>query len=236
MGVWTGDDTRQITVDWKYEFPGKEVLAKWDKPRRTGFNISWYVEDRDRVQKSDLEANEEVWTSKLDMEPLFTSDTYAFVAFVNMAQQALDGKTDHKLMMQHLKEHILDYKLGFGGSRIGRYFCMFGQTQISFDSKVFPTFQAIFNFTYDTTIYKDVSKLALRNGFELFSTLLHCPSHKSMDLVLQEFLLSFQSPRALLQGTTNMINSGLGCHNLCRSADDFCEVKRSSLRFQGICF
>ena len=202
---YTADDlknTRNITVQWKYQFPGKDVLAKWENPKRgTGFNISWHWKNMD-VNQQDEKSGEEIWKiSNPEVKAVFTDDNVNFVAFVNMAQQALEDNMDHLSMMEHLKGHIVSYKLGY---RTGE--CQFGQTKKK-DS--FLKFHAMFNITYDETIYGNISTFALKNGFELYSTLLHCPDHKHMDLFLQEFFSSLSSPRELLQGASNVINSGI---------------------------
>ena len=68
------------------------------------------------------------------------------------------------------------------------------------------------NMTQDTKIYTFVSETALINGFELYSSLLHCPQNKFTDLVLKEFFGYFKNPKALLQSTSNLINSRQAKH------------------------
>ena len=193
-------NTSKITVQWAYQFSGEDVLTKWERPRRTGFNISWSVEGADGMPNNIAYTGEEIWTSKLDMEAIFTDDNVHFVAFVNMAQQALENNYDHVAMLKELREKIASYKLG-DYSRD----CQYGQTT----AHVFRKFSSEFQFSYDTKIHMNVSTLALQNGFELYSTLLHCPSQKHVDLFLQDFFLNFTSPRDLLQGASNMIKSQL---------------------------
>ena len=68
---YTGDklkNTEKIIVQWKYHFPGKDVLAKWERPRRTGFNIAWYVLDEKGQQKEIVTSGEEKWTSNFDLK------------------------------------------------------------------------------------------------------------------------------------------------------------------------
>ena len=84
------NNTEKITVQWKYDFSGMEALVKTERPRRTGFNITWYVQDGEEQDKGIQAAEEQTWTSKLDFEAIFITENAYFVAFVNMAQQALE--------------------------------------------------------------------------------------------------------------------------------------------------
>ena len=206
---YTADDlknTQKITVQWKYQFPGEEVLAKWTKPRRTGFNITWYVQNEEGHQKDTITASEELWTSKLDTVAAYTAENVFFAAFVNLAQQALEENIPHNSMLVHLKNIIAQQKT---------FFCKLGQAEPDLFRSFFCrasgfSFNLLtdFNLTFDTKIYKNISTIALHNGFELYVTLLHCPSHKEIDLFLRDFFLNFTSPRDLLQGASNIINSG----------------------------
>ena len=65
------------------------------------------------------------------------------------------------------------------------------------------------NITFDFTISKKISEVALTNGFELYSAVMNCPPNKYMDLVMKGYFRSFKSPRDLLQGTVNLIYSGI---------------------------
>ena len=50
----------KIIIKWKYHFPGKEVLSMLERPKRTGFSISWHVEDLD-AGNDDLGKGVEEW-------------------------------------------------------------------------------------------------------------------------------------------------------------------------------
>ena len=107
-----------------------------------------------------------------------------------------------------MKDDIISFKLGKRS-----FECEFNQTRPSVFKNFLNNidgfqFVANFNLTYDTIVHENITTVALQNGFELYTTLLHCPSHKFMDLYLQEFFLNFSSPRDLLQGALNMINLG----------------------------
>ena len=74
-------NAKKITVQWKYQFPGKGVLAKWELLKRTGFIMTWYVVDeggqRHGIQKED----KEVWTSRHEVEAIFIDENYQFSCF-----------------------------------------------------------------------------------------------------------------------------------------------------------
>ena len=147
--------------------------------------------------------------------------------FVNLAQQAIETNTCHEAMMKRLREDITTCKLG--SSRRINFFSddsENGQTSPS----IVQDFLSNFNFNSDPAINENVSLLALNNGFELHSILLHCPKHKRMDLFLREFFLSFLSPKDLFQGASNMINSDiLKNHVNIDHLNQFCEQCSPSL-------
>ena len=93
-------DVRKITVQWKYKFPGKDVLARWERPKRTGFSVTWHLEDEKGQTTNVSEEEEELWGEKLDVEAMFATENVNFVAFVNMAEQAKEGGTEHESMMK----------------------------------------------------------------------------------------------------------------------------------------
>ena len=193
--------SNKITVRWEYRHPGKEVLAGWEEPRRTGFNLSWYVADQSGKQIAKTQEEEGQWTQTTDQIPMFTNDPTSFVALVNAAQQALDKQLDHSKMMKVLMEHITSTRENI------HYHCLDGQ-RLDMDMRNIMTFLSKLNLTYDYAIMKNISEVALTNGLEIYSTIQHCPPNKYMDLVMKDFFHSFKSPRDLLQGTVNLLNSG----------------------------
>ena len=136
----------------------------------------------------------EAWTPKVDMESIFPYESVYFGVCVNLAQQALDQNIEHGFMMKSVMEYLQSY---FDRTFHGEH-CKNGQTNF----EVFIRFPAKFNLTYETTMHKNISSLALKNGFELYSSLLHCPNNKRIDLVFWEFfLLLFPKPEGPFSGT-----------------------------------
>ena len=88
-----------------------------------------------------------------------------FIAFANLAQQALENNIKYKSMLEHLKSDIAVYKLGSKGNVYKNFYddCQHGQT----NSRVFQDissnnsfrFIATFNLTYDTKTNKSICPL-----------------------------------------------------------------------------
>ena len=147
------------------------------------------------------ETTKEEWVAKNDIKPIFEKETKDFVAFVNIAQRAIERKLGHDFIVNCLMEYKNSVKLG---SQLND--CSNG---IIFDKEHVTDFIEKINMTYNTTVDIDVPDLALSNGFELYASFFFCPQNIYTDLVLQDFFLDLNSPSSMLQGLANVINSGL---------------------------
>ena len=92
---------KKIRVSWEYRYPGEEVLARWENPRRTGFNISWYVRNQNgnQIAKNQAVADNNGWRPTTNQIPKYPEETRSFTALVNAAQRALDVQIDHSMMI-----------------------------------------------------------------------------------------------------------------------------------------
>ena len=98
-------------------------------------------------------------------------------------------------------------------------------------TKNFHRFLGKISVTFDYTVHTNVSQLALFNGFELLSSFRYCPQNNGLDLVLQDFFISQKSPRALLQGTANLINSNMVVHPVnMEHLHQFCQMLEGALK------
>ena len=219
-------ESSKVTVLWEYRFSSQDVLAGWKNPRKTGFDISWYAVDSQGKQMDDLESGKETWTVKNDMKQIYAEETQHFVSFVNIAERALQQEIDHEILLDDLMEYRASIQLGASTGD-----CMNGVVS---NGKYVSQFIEIVNMTRDITVnnsVSNVSDLALLNGFELYSSFFYCPQNMRSDLVLQEFILDQKSPRALLQGIANVIDSGLIVNSVTMEhMRQFCQMLQTAFK------
>ena len=189
----------EITIVWEYRFPGEEVLKRWKNPKRTGFSVSWYVSDSNGSHIEQFSRTNEAWQTVHKIRPAFSEQTKWFLCFVNIVQAA----NEKQVAQESLLGKLADFR---ESTKLKPADCMNG---VIYYMTYLREFLVGLDIAFDETLNSNVSDLALINGFELFSSLHYCPQNDYLDLVLQDFFLSQKSPRALLQGTANVISSGL---------------------------
>ena len=194
--------SNNITVVWEYKFTGQELKS----PKRTGFSVSWFLADSDGNQTEYSSTGISVWNAADEVISPVTEETKWFVYFVNIAQAAIDKQIDHGLLMTQL----VNYRRI---NRVGSYFadCMNGIISDSYLAKFVQEVDLTFtsHYYYDKTVHSNISQTSLLHGLELLLSLQYCPQNLCPDMILQDFLLQQKNPRALLQGTANIINTGI---------------------------
>ena len=200
-GFATNFGKSEITVIWEFKYSGNEVLTRWNSTQRTGFSIDWYMMNSDGTRMEKLLNDKETWAERNMMTPIYARQTQSFVSFANIAQSAIEKEIDHEFVLSTLSDYREYLKLGSVPSDC--------KNSIMDDYSYFLEFLRKLNMTWDGKMYTNVSEAALLNGFELYSSFRYCPNNILIDLVLQEFFLSLESPRAMTQGAANVINSGL---------------------------
>ena len=195
--------SNNITVVWEYKFTGQELKS----PKRTGFSVSWFLADSDGNQREYSSTGTSVWNAADEVISPFTEETKWFVYFVNIAQTAIVKGIDHGLLMTQLVNFRSRNSLGSNFAD-----CMNG---IISDKSYLKKFVEEVNLTfigyheYDKSVHSNISQTSLLHGLELLLSLQYCPQNLCPDMILQDFFLQQKNPRALLQGTANVINSGI---------------------------
>lgn len=203
----------RISVTWRYHYPGHQVLEAWQDRRRTGFTVQWFVKDKEgrKVEVKGTIANEELWKSNIDIRSKNYENHKIFVAFVNMAQQALDKQ----MKTSDLIERANSYERQSSNTQ-----CKKGQrlmkSKDSYTHEFSKDFIGSNNFSYDETKYENISEEALESEFEAYSYVLYCPQHRIEAVALVNFIfnvLDNHNPRTLLQAVINTLRFKMNDEN-----------------------
>ena len=186
-------------MTWAYQFPGEDVLTQWKDKNRTGFNVSWFVQDSQGNRVTGNKSDDGEWKTDVVQKPKYPFDTRCMVAMINMVEKALNKGYKSSFLM----EVAFETKLY---ATTGSLRCTDQKT----NTKNLQSVISKLDMASDETIYSNISDNALVAGFELYSFLTMCPDSGMETVAITRFFLALiaqNNSRALLQATVNTIKS-----------------------------